>query len=301
MTDILSLDEGYSTTRLLTKEKPKIINTPEDKFETVFFLPEGENRKGEGGLRTKGYFKKSFDDKPLISIITVVFNGEKYLEETIQSVINQTYENVEYIIIDGDSNDGTVEIIKKYEYMIDYWISEKDNGIYDAMNKGIALCSGELLGIINADDFYYNENIFKEIIDLYNDNFDIYYGNMKIIDQSTKQAMEERFTNINKLYYGMYLNHPATFIKLKTYKAFGYFDSINFRMAADYDIMLRNRINNSKFKYINSFIAYMRDGGESLKNIQLTKKETEEVRKKNLPFLIYHFTKFVKYIRRITK
>ena len=115
MTDILSLDEGYSTTRLLTQEKPQIINTPEDKFETVLFLPEGENRKGEGGLRTKGYFKKSFDDKPLISIITVVFNGEKYLEETIQSVINQTYSNVEYIIIDGGSSDGTIDIIKKYE------------------------------------------------------------------------------------------------------------------------------------------------------------------------------------------
>ena len=115
MTDILSLDEGYSTTRLLTQEKPKIINTSEDKFETVLFLPEGENRKGEGGLRTKGYFKKSFDDKPLISIITVVFNGEKYLEETIQSVINRTYSNVEYIIIDGGSSDGTLDIIKKYE------------------------------------------------------------------------------------------------------------------------------------------------------------------------------------------
>ena len=165
MTDILSLDEGYSTTRLLTQEKPQIINTPEDKFETVLFLPEGENRKGEGGLRTKGYFKKSFDDKPLISIITVVFNGEKYLEETIQSVINQTYSNVEYIIIDGGSSDGTLDIIKKYEERIDYWVSEKDRGIYDAMNKGIDVASGKWLNFMNGgDEFYDNkviENIFK--------------------------------------------------------------------------------------------------------------------------------------------
>jgi DNA-binding NarL/FixJ family response regulator len=108
MTNIICLDEKYSTTRLATKEKPEIVNDPEDKFETVLFLPESESRKGEGGLRAKGYFKKSYDDKSLISIITVVFNGEKYLEETIQSVINQTYDNVEYIIIDGGSTDGTL-------------------------------------------------------------------------------------------------------------------------------------------------------------------------------------------------
>ena len=161
MTDILSLDEGYSTTRLLTQEKPEIINTPEDKFETVLFLPEGENRKGEGGLRTKGYFKKSFDDKPLISIITVVFNGEKYLEETIQSVINQTYSNVEYIIIDGGSTDGTLDIIKKYEKKIDYWVSEKDKGIYDAMNKGIDVASGEWINFMNASDIFYNSDVLK--------------------------------------------------------------------------------------------------------------------------------------------
>ena len=163
MTDILSLDEGYSTTRLLTQEKPEIINTPEDKFETVLFLPEGENRKGEGGLRTKGYFKKSYEDKPLISIITVVFNGEKYLEETIQSVINQTYSNVEYIIIDGGSSDGTLDIIKKYEERIDYWVSEKDKGIYDAMNKGIDVASGEWINFMNAGDGFYADDVLDKI------------------------------------------------------------------------------------------------------------------------------------------
>lgn len=123
MTQTISLDDKYSTTRLVFNDKCLIVNEKEDN--STFLLPEGEDRKGEGGLRTKGYFKKSYKGKPLISIITVVYNGEKYLEETIQSVINQTYENVEYIIIDGGSTDGTLEIIKKYEDKIDYWVSEK--------------------------------------------------------------------------------------------------------------------------------------------------------------------------------
>lgn len=197
MTDIVSLDEGYSTTRLLTQEKPQIINTPEDKFETVLFLPKRENRIGEGGLRTKGYFKKSLNDKPLISIITVVFNGEKHLEETIRSVLSQSYDNIEYIVIDGGSIDGTLDIIKKYEDKIDYWVSEKDSGIYDAMNKGIDVASGEWLNFMNGgDEFYDNqviENIFKncsykdeyvihgKVALMYKNDLITYYGNTKII------------------------------------------------------------------------------------------------------------------------
>jgi len=168
----------------------KIPAKEDEKFDTLLFLPEGEGRKGEGGLRTKGYFKFSYeynDDLgfrvedldipvkipqtsnlksqtyPLITIITVVYNGEKYLEETIQSVINQTYPNVEYIIKDGGSTDGTLDIIKKNEDYIDYWVSEKDKGIYDAMNKGIDLASGKWINFMNAGDrlLYLN---FKDLI-----------------------------------------------------------------------------------------------------------------------------------------
>ncbi len=181
---MICLNESYSTTRLLTNEKPNIENSPDNKFDSVLFLPKGEDRKGEGGLRIKGYFKKSFEDKPLISIITVVFNGEKYLEETILSVINQSYDNIEYIIIDGGSTDGTIEIIKKYEDKINYWVSEKDKGIYDAMNKGILLTNQDsYLMWINAGDGLINLNKFIEV---YNKSIDAYF--FSVIQQDTQRV-----------------------------------------------------------------------------------------------------------------
>jgi len=163
--DIFCLDDAYSTTRCVTTEKPIIEKKPEDKFESFLFLPKGEARKGEGGLRTKGYFKKSLPDKPLITIITVVFNGENHLEETMLSVLNLTYDNVEYIIIDGGSTDRTLDIIKKHEDKIDYWVSEKDKGIYDAMNKGICVTTGDWINFMNAGDkfIFLDEKSLKKI------------------------------------------------------------------------------------------------------------------------------------------
>ncbi|MDQ1243689.1 MAG: hypothetical protein QG565_29 [Campylobacterota bacterium] len=301
MTHTLCLDEKYSTTRLLIQEKPEIINSAEDKFETVLFLPDVEGRKGEGGLRTKGYFKKSYENKPLISIITVVFNGEKYLEETIESVINQTYDNVEYIIVDGGSTDGTLDIIKKYEDMIDYWVSEKDGGIYDAMNKGIDVASGKIIGIINADDYYASDDIFKKLVKFIDKEVNIYFGNMVIINQDSKQILEKRIPNQKKLYFGMYLNHPSTFVAKETYKKIGKFNSQDFKMAADYDFILRNKVKGSKFLYINEVMTYMRDGGTSISNISLTMKETYQARKNNLSCLILFITNLIKIIRKITR
>ncbi|MEA1893278.1 MAG: glycosyltransferase [Campylobacterota bacterium] len=123
--------------------------------------------------------KMATKDKPLISIVTVVFNGEKHLEQTIQSVVNQTYKNIEYIIIDGGSTDGTVDIIKKYEDKISYWVSEKDSGIYDAMNKGIDVANGEWINFMNAGDIFFDNNVLESVFhkeSLATDNIDLFYS-----------------------------------------------------------------------------------------------------------------------------
>ena len=118
--------------------------------------------------------------KPLISIITVVYNGEKHLEETILSVINQTYDNVEFIIIDGSSTDGTIDIIKKYEDKIDYWISEKDSGIFDAMNKGILASKGDYINFMNAGDFFTRINLVSDVVNILNsEEINLLYGKRK--------------------------------------------------------------------------------------------------------------------------
>ena len=111
-------------------------------------------RMGEGGLRMQGYLKKAYEHKPLISIVTVVLNDAKHLEQAIKSVLGQTYDNIEYLIIDGGSTDGTLDIIRKHEKAIDYWVSEPDSGIYDAMNKGVSLATGDLIALLNSDDWY---------------------------------------------------------------------------------------------------------------------------------------------------
>lgn len=277
MMDKICLDEKYSTTRLVTKEKPKIINKPEDKFETVLYLAETDERKGEGGLRTNGYFKKCYKNKPLISIITVVFNGAKYLEETIHSVLNQTYDNVEYIVIDGGSIDGTIDIIKRYENRIDYWVSEKDKGIYDAMNKGISLSLGRIIGIINADDWYTKDSI-KIIVDQIriDNNSDVFFGDMILINEETKQN-KLLIGSLNGLNKDMTLNHPSCFVKKALYKE-NFFD-ISYKICADYDLMLYFFLKKKKFCYINKLISNMRIGGAS-DNFSLSTSEVYKVQLK---------------------
>lgn len=259
MTSTLCLNEACSTTRLLTKEKPKIINKLEEKFETLLFLPEGEGRRGEGGLRTKGFFKKMYEDKPLISIITVVYNGEKYLEETIQSVINQTYDNVEYIIIDGGSTDGTLDIIKKYEQSIDYWVSERDSGIYDAMNKGISLFAGEYIWFMNSGDTIHNDDVLNKIFKNFSTK-DIYYGDTQLIlpnkifgklVKAPQEINQKSFSN------GMVVSHQALIVHQKLVGLY----NLKYKYVADHDWIIRALQQTSKTEYVRFPIAnYLLDG-----------------------------------------
>lgn len=294
-----SLNQKYSTTKLLTKEKPFTEKKQEDKFETILFLPENESRKAEDGLRTKGYFKNSYEDKPLVSIITVVFNGQKHLEQTIQSVINQTYDNVEYIIMDGGSTDGTLEIIEKYEDKIDYWVSEPDEGIYDAMNKGISLAQGDIIGLINSDD-YYLSNTIKDIVKvMLESNVSIIYGDINMLPRDSGSELKVRKSSAKKLLFGMSLNHPATFVRRKIYMETRY--DTAYKMAADYDFLLRNKITKKKFKYINRVLAVMRDDGKSVQLSQITRREERAIKKKLLPLPEFYIIQLIKTINALLK
>ncbi len=320
-------------------QNSKFLKNPDDKYETMLFLPEGEDRKGEGGLRTKGYFKFSYkkvDDKwficdfygniikeapeniqekikdyinsldenqnindlPLITVITVVFNGAKTLEETIQSVINQTYPNVEYIIIDGGSTDGTLDIIKKYEDHIDYWVSEKDKGIYDAMNKGVVVSTGMWVGILGSDDFLELDALENFYLHFCLDtDCDVIYGNSKVLQENKILYIRNSSHNIDDITKYFIFFHPDSLAKIKVYKGIGMYDT-SFKLAADYEFFLRAYFEGYKFSKINKVVLNYRIGGFSSnykrafnEKIKIFMKHKSKLTVMFLIFSIYDFIK----------
>lgn len=210
-------------------------------------------------------------NNPLISIITVCFNSEKTIRKTIESVLNQTYSNIEYILVDGNSTDSTVGIIKEYQPQfqakgISYrYISEPDDGIYDAMNKGISLASGELVGIINSDDWY-ELNACELIAKAYqnNSNFSVFAGTLRYIAELDgvyySRLIPSEYKDMN---IDMYLQHPTVFIKATLYIT-NKFDT-SYKIIADW-ALLRNLYNTgAKTLILDDIIANFRDGGVSNK------------------------------------
>ena len=243
-----------------------IEDPPDAKFTSMLFLPPNPKRASEGGLRTKRYFKQSLPDKPLITVITVVFNCAKTLEDTIKSVVNQTYDNVEYIIIDGGSTDGTVDIIRKYEEQIDYWVSEPDDGIYYAMNKGILLSKGSLIGILNAGDTYEPDSI-RLLVKKYDQSHvsGIYYGDgvYHHTDLGVKTSVK---ASVPRLIHSMSISHQSIFISEDIYRSYGLYD-MKYRYAADYAYLLKLFLDGRTFVYVGGGIACFATGGASDVNI----------------------------------
>jgi putative colanic acid biosynthesis glycosyltransferase len=188
---------------------------------------------------------------PLITIITVVFNGAATLERTLQSVLNQTYGNIEYVVIDGGSSDGTIDLIRKYAESIDYWVSEADGGIYDAMNKGVAASSGDYILFLNADDFFYSSSIVSTIArTILNDiphkalyYGDVVYGNGKCFFSRMSSAI----LVINTIH------HQGAFYRREVFSNFKYDSSLT--VAADYELNLKIYLNKCSTRKIPGVIA----------------------------------------------
>ena len=208
-----------------------------------------------------------------VSIITVCFNSAKTIEHTIQSVINQNCSNIEYIIIDGASSDNSLLIIEKYKDNIDLIISEKDNGIYDALNKGIRESKGRYIGILHSDDiFFSNETLNLISKELISSEPDILYGNLKYTSRKSYSKIIRNWNPGNfskyKLHLGWMPPHPSFYIKRSLCSQEKTFNT-NFKISSDYDFMIRSLTKkNIIVSYIDECIVLMRLGGESNKSIK---------------------------------
>lgn len=205
------------------------------------------------------------EDKIKVSIITICKNSEDYIEKTILSVINQSYSNIEYIIVDGASEDKTIEIVNKYKDRISIVVSEPDKGISDAFNKGIMKSSGELIGIVNSDDILFDNNVISKLIDEYEDSVDVYQGTE--IVKNYKTGYEYHL--FPTMSYGFWIDpvrfhpcHMATYIKRETYKKYGLYD-LSYYQCMDIELLYRLHYKGAVFKQINVIFGVFRTGGKS--------------------------------------
>ena len=225
-----------------------------------------------------------------ISIITVVRNNKETIKDAINSVLNQRYRDIEYIIIDGASTDGTIEIIQSYGDKITKFISEADKGLYDAMNKGIALSNGEVIGILNSDDFYLDQFVLCKVAKIFSkeSGSDIVLGNVDFVLPVNLNKQVRLFSSFYfqswKLRFGFMPAHPSAFIRRSAYEKVGVY-SLGYQIAADFDWFCRAfLIHNLKYSKVDKVLVRMREGGVStsgLKSYYISSKEQLKSLKKN--------------------
>ncbi|MEO1714083.1 MAG: glycosyltransferase family 2 protein [Bacteroidota bacterium] len=241
-----------------------------------------------------------------VSIITATYNSSETIRDTIESVLCQTYKNIEHIIIDGASKDGTLEIVHSYGGKIAKVISEPDGGIYDAMNKGISMASGDVVGILNSDDFFAHDRVIEKVVRAFEmTECDSAYGDLQYVDPSETEKVVRNWRagshSRNSWLYGWMLPHPTFYVRKDVYERFGTFN-LRLRSAADYEIMLRFLYKNKiSATYIPEVLVRMRTGGvsnASLKNrIAANKEDRQAWRMNGLTPRFY--TTLLKPIRKI--
>ena len=207
-----------------------------------------------------------------VSIITVAFNSEKTIADTIESVLSQDYPNIEYIIIDGGSKDGTIEMVGSYGNRVSKFISEPDRGMYDAMNKGIHLATGDIIGILNSDDFYADKSIISNVVNTFVESgSDSVFGDLVYVNSNNLTKVTRYYSSSHfhpRLFaYGWMPAHPTFFVKRWAYEQYGVFQT-NYKIAADYELLARFLAKHQiSYTYIPQVMVRMRTGGASTTNL----------------------------------
>lgn len=216
-----------------------------------------------------------------ITVITVVYNNKETIVDALESVFSQSYKNVEHIVIDGGSTDGTVEAIRAFEDKIEKFVSEPDEGIYDALNKGIALATGDIVGFLNSDDVYAHDRVLEKIVKAFqHEKADSVYGDLNYvkrddISQVVRHWKSHTFS-IKKLRHGWMPPHPTFYVKREIYEKYGGFDT-GFEIAADYDSILRFLgLHHISTTYVPEVLVKMRLGGVSNRDLKSILKKSGE-------------------------
>ena len=218
-----------------------------------------------------------------ISIITIVYNRVHCISDCIESVLNQTYNNIEYLVIDGGSTDGTQQKIARYKERIDYYSSEKDEGIFDALNKGIKNATGDVIGILNSDDFFFHKDTLKNIANSFeSSNADLVYAKGLFVDKENpnriKRIYPSRAFRKRFLYFGWIPLHTTIFVRREIFEKYGMYNP-GYTIASDYEISLRWFKNDQiKKMFLNEWVVKMRLGGLSTSAKLQIKKSREDLR-----------------------
>lgn len=203
-----------------------------------------------------------------VSIITIVYNNAVTVADAIQSVLNQDYQDIEYIIIDGKSTDGTVEVIEKFGRLVDMFISEPDGGLYDAINKGIHLATGDIIGLLHSDDIFANDHVISDIVKTFESRqVDSVYGDLDYVDRGNMNNIVRKWKSgsydRNNFIYGWMPPHPTFYAKKSCFDKYGSYD-LTFGSAADYELMLRFLFKfDISTAYLSDVLVKMRVGGKS--------------------------------------